>query len=283
MIRKHLRPYFGKTKIKDISVADSDNFILARSALSKKTLANQLTLLISMLNLAKDLKWISEVPKIKKPRVRLISKDFRYLKTNEEVHRFLSAAQTEGDLCFTFYAFALFTGMRAGEIATIRWEDIDFEKRLITVQRSFNGPTKAEDVRYVPILDALLSHLLRWKLKSPSELVFTNRDGKMFGESARIFQEVLQRVLKRGGFPAGQRGGKSSGYITFHDLRHTFASHWVMSSGDLFKLQKILGHKTTQMTQRYCHLLPNAFVEDHSRMPNFEHQKEAKIVNFPNT
>ena len=43
------------------------------------------------------------------------------------------------------------------------------------------------------------------------------------------------------------------------NLRHTFASHWVMKSGDLFKLQKILGHADQQMVQRYAHLAPEAF------------------------
>ena len=52
----------------------------------------------------------------------------------------------------------------------------------------------------------------------------------------------------------------------FHDLRHTFASHWMMSGGDLFKLQRILGHKSIEMTQRYSHLSPDAFVSDHSRV-----------------
>jgi integrase len=283
IIGKHLRPFFGRTKIKNISVADTDNYSLTKSHLSKKTLANQLTLLISMLNLAKDLKWISEAPKIKKPKVRLFSKDYRYLKTREEINRFLNAAKNEGDLCFVMYAFALFTGMREGEIAATTWEDIDFERRLITVQRSFNGPTKADDVRYVPILDSLLPILLEWKLKSSGTLVFQNQNGTMFGESARIFQEVLKRVLKAGGFPQGSRGGKPSGYITFHDLRHTFASHWMMAGGDLFKLQKILGHKTIQMTMRYCHLSPNAFAEDFNRLPHFQENKNAQLIVFPAT
>jgi hypothetical protein len=65
------------------------------------------------------------------------------------------------------------------------------------VQRSFDGPTKAEDVRYVPILDMLLPSLRRWRLTHPGRLVFTNRDGRMFGPSARVFQEVLHRVLRR--------------------------------------------------------------------------------------
>ncbi len=46
----------------------------------------------------------------------------------------------------------------------------------------------------------------------------------------------------------------------------SFASHWVMRGGDLFKLQKILGHKSIQMTQRYAHLAPDAFVNDYGRL-----------------
>ncbi len=63
-----------------------------------------------------------------------------------------------------------------------------------------------------------------------------------------------------------QRDGKERRYIRSHDLRHTFASHWVMKGGDLFKLQKILGHKTVQMTMRYAHLAPHAFAEDFKRL-----------------
>ena len=54
--------------------------------------------------------------------------------------------------------------------------------------------------------------------------------------------------------------------MRFHDLRHTFASQWVLKGGDLFKLQKILGHQSVQMTMRYAHLAPDAFREDYQRL-----------------
>lgn len=192
------------------------------------------------------------VPKIKKPKVRLISQDFSYLRTTEEIRRFLVATEAEGEQTHVLYATALYTGGREGEIAALEWADVDFENRLITIQRSFDGPTKADDLRYVPILDVLLPILRAWRLRAPGRLLFTNRDGRMFQPSSRVFQDALHRVLKNGGFEKVVRHGKERPYIRFHDLRHTFASHWVMRGGDLFKLQKILGHKTVQMTMRYA-------------------------------
>ena len=51
---------------------------------------------------------------------------------------------------------------------------------------------------------------------------------------------------------------------------NTLASHWVMRGGDLFKLQKILGHKSVQMTVRYAHLAPDAFAADYDRLGTVE-------------
>jgi hypothetical protein len=60
-----------------------------------KTVNNHLTLFISVLNAAVDLGWLAKVPRIKKPKVRLISADYRYLRTTEERDAFLRAAQAE--------------------------------------------------------------------------------------------------------------------------------------------------------------------------------------------
>ena len=268
ILRKHLRPAFGKVLLGDpaIWIELVDRYVVERAALSKKTIANHLTLLVTMLNVAVDLGWLTKVPRIRKPKVRLISADFSYLRTDEEIARLLRAAEAaEGEDTYALYAMAINTGMRVGELAGLLWSDVDLDRRLVTVQRSFNGPTKADDVRYVPILDSLLPILREWRLRHPGRLVFTNRDGRMFQPSSRVFQETLHRVLDRAGFPRIERGGKTRRYIHFHDLRHTFASHWVMKGGDLFKLQKILGHKTVQMTMRYAHLQPAAFREDYAR------------------
>jgi integrase len=250
----------------EIGVEQIDKFIVDRSHLAKKTVANHLILLGAMLNAAKDIGWLAVVPRIRKPKVRIFNNDFSYLRTDEELRTFLVAAKEEEPKVFTFYATAVYTGMRAGELAGLHWGDVNFERRLITVQRSFAGPTKAEDVRYVPILDPLLPLLRERRLATSNRLVFPNDAGEMFDRSARILQEGFHRVLKRAGFPMIERDRKMRRYIRFHDLRHTFASHWVMKGGDLFKLQKILGHKTVQMTMRYAHLAPHAFAEDFERL-----------------
>lgn len=266
IIRRHLRPAFGALRLRDIGTAHIDAFTNARAALDLKTVANLLTLFKSILKVAHDLGWLARVPKVEKPRVRLNRFDFRFLRTDDEIAKFLRAAKAEADDVHALYSMAVYTGMRAGEIAGLRWDDIDWDRRLITVQRSFDGPTKADDVRYVPILDALITTLRAWRLRSPLSVVFPSQAGTMLGPSARMFQEVFHRVLLAAGFPTRTtKAGNVRGHIKFHDLRHTFASHWVMRGGDMFKLQKILGHKTVQMTMRYAHLVPDAFAEDFAR------------------
>jgi integrase len=265
IIRCHLRPFFGPLQLANLDVARVDAFTDTRHHLDQKTVANILTLLIAMLNCAKDLGWLREVPRIRKPKVRFNEHDFRYLRTSDEIRRLLEAARAEGPMVTAMYATAIFTGLRAGELADLTWDLVNFSTRLITVGGSFGGPTKGGDTRYVPIVDALLPILREWRLKNPLPVVFPNEDGTRHGPSARVYQEIFHRVLDRAGFPMVMRGRKLRRYLVFHDLRHTMASHWVMGGGDIFKLQKILGHKSIQMTQRYAHLAPNAFSPDYGR------------------
>jgi site-specific recombinase XerD len=120
--------------------------------------------------------------------------------------------------------------------------------------------------------------LRAWLLKCPGTVVFPNQAGSMHGESAHIFQEILHRVLDDAGFPKLGEGDHQRRYIRFHDLRHTFASHWMMNGGDLFKLQRILGHKSVTMTQRYAHLAPEAFAADHGRLGGQNALAEGVVV-----
>jgi integrase len=268
IINRHLRPVFGEYRLLEVTVARVDAFkteLLTR--VGPKTVHNILTLLVAMLNYAVDLGWIAKAPRIRKPKIVHNPNDYRYLRTDGEIRRFLRSARAEGESVFTMYATAIYTGMRAGELAGLRWSCVNFDQRLITVQASYDGPTKAGDVRYVPILDALLPALRAWRLKHPGDLVFANAAGSMHGPSARIFQEVLHRVLASGGFATTcDRQGRTRRYLTFHGLRHTFASQWMMKGGDIFKLQRIGGWKSFEMVQRYAHLAPHAFEADWGRM-----------------
>lgn len=92
----------------------------------------------------------------------------------------------------------------------------------------------------------------------------------------RVFCERFRRVLDAAGFEP-PKGKRQAHYIRFHDLRHTFASHWMMQGGDLFKLQKILGHKSTELTLRYAHLSPDAFAGDLGRFDGFSVQPPAEV------
>jgi integrase len=237
--------------LSEIGIAEIARFIDSRLVkLAPKTVNNHLTLLGSMLRMAVELNWLLRVPRIQK--LKAPCKEFSYLRTEGQVRLLLNHAREEAEGTFELYATALYTGCRAGELFGLEWANVDLNRRLITVQRSFRKPTKSNRVRYVPILDPLLPVLRGWRLRNPLPLVFPNQHGNMHTPSPRISQETLHKVLMRAGLDR----------MRFHDLRHTFAAQWVMNGGDIYRLQKILGHASIAMTERYAHLAPDLYAED---------------------
>ena len=197
IIRVHLRPFFGRHRLRDLLLDLVDEFIETREdkGLSEKTINNHLTLLIAMLNEARERGLLRELPRIRKFKIQLFDRDYKWLRTKEQIALLLASARKEEDATFfVLYATAIYTGMRAGEIAGLAWQNVDFDRRLIAVEHSFAGKTTGGDVRYVPILDPLLPVLRGWRLRTPGALVFPNSVGNMRQESDRTFQEGLHRV-----------------------------------------------------------------------------------------
>jgi integrase len=127
-------------RLRDIGVEDVDGYINVRiddKELSDKTVNNHVTLLSTMLRTATTFKvpWLLGVPKFRKPKVALFSLHFQWLRSDDDVRRFLAVARDEDEHVVVFYATAIYTGCRAGELAALEWPDIDFDRRLITVQR----------------------------------------------------------------------------------------------------------------------------------------------------
>ena len=142
---------------------------------------------------------------------------------------------------------ALHSGMRLGEILNLRWHDLDFASGFILVRDSKNGES-----RHVAH-DATLSALFRaYPRRLGADLVFSSSSG------GRIVD------VRTGFLNACKRAGLTD--LHFHDLRHTFASQFVMAGGDLYILKEILGHKSITMTQRYAHLSPSYKIKAIDRM-----------------
>jgi integrase len=133
---------------------------------------------------------------------------------------------------------ALTTGMRIGEIFALTWSDILYEESLITVRSKLKGGR----FRYVPLTPELANEYRRMPIVISEDRIFPPRRGAK-GERCRVESsfETLLDLAKITDF-------------RFHDLRHTFASWYMMNGGDLYELAKILGHSNIKMTERYAKL-----------------------------
>jgi len=259
-IENHLRPGFGGVKLTEITPARISSLERDLSGrLATGTVRLVLALLRSMLNLAVEHDWLLAAPRVRLPRAQ--HHDYGWLRSEEDMRKLLEAAGATGyPGLVEFYATALYTGMRAGELCGLRWDDVDLERRLITVQRSFRTPTKSGRIRRVPVLDPLVPMLTEWRERChDGEVVFPNQRGNMHVAGARVMVGIFHRCLEAADLPR----------ITFHALRHTFASHWMLKGGDIYRLQRILGHASLDMTQRYAHLAPSAFEQDYARFGDF--------------
>ena len=136
----------------------------------------------------------------------------------------------------------LHTGMRPGEAAGIRWQNVHFDKRIIELVDTKNG-----DIRRVPMTQTVMGTLKRIK-KPASEYVFLTSAQAKKGINmlpSKYFQKSFDYARAKAELPN----------LHMHDLRHTAASHLLMAGVDLRTLAAILGHRTMQMVMRYTHLL----------------------------
>ncbi len=133
---------------------------------------------------------------------------------------------------------ALTTGMRISEIFALSWSDVLYEESLMAVRSKLKGGR----FRYVPLTPELASEFRSFPIVLGEGRVFPPKRGAK-GERRRVEGsfETLLDLAKITDF-------------RFHDLRHTFASWYMMNGGDLYELAKILGHSNIKMTERYAKL-----------------------------
>ena len=228
---------------------------------SPQTVKHEMNCLTHAFNLAvREWNWINYNPclKVQKPKVN--NQIMRWL-TDDEEKRLLDASKSylNGQLP-AIITLALNTGMRQGEILTLKWENIDMFKRAITIMQS-----KTNEPKTIPLNDTGFNVLLnKGKVVNMSGYVFTTQNG------TRILSPNVQREF----WKVVEKAKVTN--FRFHDLRHTFATRLVQSGVDLYSVAKLLGHKDIKTTQRYAHHHIDSLRQSVRVLDSFFAKKEAE-------
>ncbi len=135
---------------------------------------------------------------------------------------------------------AINTGMRRGELFSLKWENVNFEQAMLTIDGAY---AKSGRTRHIPLNTEALNVLKAWRKQTNTiDLVFPGKDGNRFDTVKNGWKAIIN----------------SAGIKNFrwHDMRHHFASRLVMVGVDLNTVRELLGHSDMSMTLRYAHLAP---------------------------
>lgn len=161
-------------------------------------------------------------------------------------------------------------GLRFGEIASLTWQDVNLERGTLTIRDAKAGS------RYAFLTEQAAAMLKARDEGKPSEYVFQGRNVKLDRISVTFKKTVDDLELNKGIDDPRLK-------ICFHSCRHSYASWMIEEGQDLYTVQKLLGHKTNVMTQKYAHMAESklrdaAKVLSQALRP--QKKKSGKVVNF---
>jgi len=241
----YIKHNFGDIEPKNIIPLDVDRLRL--KLLKKKspgTVKNVLELLRRIINfgvkknLCSGLNFTIEMPRVDNIKTEDL--------TSEQLKSLLMAIEKDTHThAGAMMLMTLFTGLRRGELFKLEWQHVDFDRGFINIVDPKGGPDQR-----VPLNDAARELLRSHPRTKKSQFIFPGRGGRQRVD----INKAVNEIKKQAGLPKDFR--------PLHGLRHVYAS-MLASSGqvDLYTLQKLLTHKSPQMTQRYAHLRDSALKE----------------------
>jgi integrase len=231
---KSLNPFFAGKYLYMITSLQVEQYKAKRAKeVSPATVNRELACLKHIFTKAIEWGKVEKNPVKKVKLFRENNQRVRYLE-KEEAQRLISNCKGHTK---RVVIIALNTGLRRGELLSLKWSDLDFRRGIIYIRNTKNG-----EKRELPMNDAVRQAFINQPKHKDSSYIFCGRDGKPFKDIKKSFLAALRKT----------------GIINFrfHDLRHTFASWLAMSGVDLNTIRVLLGHKSIRMTQRYAHLSP---------------------------
>jgi integrase len=159
----------------------------------------------------------------------------RYLSNDERGRLFKACKTSRWSKLYLLVLAAITTGARRGELLSLRWDDIDFDRRTAYVVTTKNGQPKV-----LPLTANVISELSKFNHKNRT-LIFNS---EIKPDRQMCFTKVWKSALSDADIDN----------FRFHDLRHTTASYLAQSGASLLEIADVLGHKQISVTKRYAHL-----------------------------
>jgi len=226
---KHLFAFFKGKYISGITRNLIEQYVAARKeAASPATVNLEIALIKKMLCKAIDWGYLEANPSTKVKKFKLNNAREKVLDA-EETRRLIECADSS---LRPIVIIALMSGLRKGEILNLKWSDVNFIQSYIAIERSKGGKP-----RKVP-MNSAVRNVLKALPRFHDYVFFNPETGKHRTGIYKAFAKARARAEIRG--------------FRFHDCRHTFATRFIESGGDIVALSKILGHASLAMTLRYC-------------------------------
>ena len=256
LYENYIDSILGNKRLKDVTVEDVQNVVLEVSGtMAPRSIAYVRSVIQLIFNFAKkhDL-YVGDIPTTKVKVKQEDNKRTRFL-TKEEAGLLLEELKKRSIDVHDEALLSMYSGMRAGEVFNLQWERV-----LWHIDRIHVVKTKSGEDRMEPMHPLVKEMLQRRYLDSQTGYVFKSRTGGKIKEVSDTFFRAVNAL----GFNDNVVDDREK--IVFHSLRHTYASWLVMSGVDLYRTQKLMGHKNGQTTQRYAHLAPGYLEEAVNRL-----------------
>ena len=264
----YLKEPFGKKEPRELVKLDVDrvriNLLKNKSPQTVKHVLNLLTWIINYgvkNNLCSGVSFHIQKPTVNNEKTENLSP--------EQLTSLLSAIEEDPNIPVgNMMKMALYSGMRRGELFKLKWDDLSFDTGFIWIRDPKGG--KDQKIPMNDMARGVLESIVRTK----SPYVFPGQDG-----GKRV-------TLGRSGTRIREAAGLPKDFRPMHGLRHAYAS-MLASSGnvDMYVLQKLMTHKSPQMTQRYAHLRDEVLKNGAGQIDDIfkkqaEDSQEKKIVNI---
>jgi len=258
---KHLLPVFGDKYLSQITPNMITSYKLKRrqEGASASSINKELAFSKHAFNIAiKVWGWIKDNPFVRVPLEKMPSGRVKYLQ-DDEFERLCAVCN---EPLRSIVILAGHTGLRQDNLLSLTWKQIDFRNETINVEHTKNGQPIC-----IPMTQTAKNLLLELsKVKRiDTPYIFYTSAGK------KLCNTLVSRWFRQ----ASKRAGLED--FRFHDLRHHFASMLVQKGADLYTVQKLLGHQTSEMARRYSHLTNTNLRSVINLLDNKESEFKAQI------